>query len=128
MRRSFVSRFQDVVEHGCRRLQYALNKRQAPARFRRDIFNAGDHLRRAARVNDANVAEEVLEFVAEMGFRTIPYSRGVFHCCGGHATEQVGLQDVIACERLAPGVQDREYAMCAVDACRRHHHHMAFVE
>ena len=54
--------------------------------------------------------------------------RRVLHGFGRNAAEQIGLQDVIACERFAPGIQNREYAVCAIDACRRNHHHMAFVE
>ena len=128
MGRPAVACMADVVEDLRGRLQYPLDEGLAAAAFRGDVADGGDHLRRGAPVNRANVTEQALELVAEPVLGVMPDRRRPLQRCRRHPTQHVRLQDVVARQRLAARVQHREHLMRAIDVFRDADRDMAPVE
>ena len=79
-------------------------------------------------VNDADVTEQDLEFVAETRLARSQIRVASFMASGGTPPSRSAFSMSLRARGLPRGIQNREYAMRAIDACGRHHHHVAFVE
>jgi len=65
---------------------------------------------------------------AETLFRFVPDREAAAIVWRGHAPEQFGLENVIACQSLTCRVQHREHAMGAIDPGRGHLYHAAALQ
>ena len=106
-----------------------LDEGRAAALLSGDLLDAGDHVHRAAAVDGADMAEQALEIAAEAHLCVVPGGGCARQGRGGHAAQQVCLQDVVAGEWLAGCVQHGEHAVCPIDPRRGNQHDdMALVE
>ena len=83
-----------------RRLQYALNENSSPPTSVAMILMPDMIWGELRAWNDADMAEEVFEFVAKAGSAKIPNASLRVLAAGGTPPSRSGLQDIIACERL----------------------------
>ena len=79
-------------------------------------------------MNGANMAEKALEIRTRKLLGCIPAGDGPLHLLRLEAGKQLRLEDIVAAERLARGVEHREHAMGAVDAGRRQDGNEALIQ
>ena len=114
-----------MAADGCRT---SLDERPGATLLGCDLPDVGDHLVVGSPIHGADMAEELLEVRAGASFGFFPDGLGGQCLLGRHAAQQLRLQDVVARERLAAGIEHLEHAVRLIDVGGQHLHHAALVE